>query len=397
MSSLASVILRAGKAAPFLGRHPWVLDSAVARVAGATADGNEVDLVSDKGQWLARGVYNSRSRIRVRLYSWEQGESLDRAFWQRRLESALRLRDSIGYNDPRGAARIVFSEADGLSGLIVDRFGPCLVVQPTALATAARLDMLVDSLVVLTRPASVIVRIDPGISRREGFEIPPGLIRGTAPQEPLLIDEHGIAFAVHLLAGQKTGFYLDQRENRRQAARYLHGRRVLDMCCYSGGFGLAASRLGGAAEVIGVDISRAAIELARANALQNGITNARFETGDCFRAMEQRLAAGEKFGGVILDPPKFARSRQGVSDALRAYHQLNRLAVQLLEPGGVLVTCSCSGSVRREDFLDMLRGVASKTCRRIQVLEQRGAAPDHPLNVACPETDYLKCMICRVE
>ena len=397
MSSVPQVVLKTGKVAPFLGRHPWVLDSAVARVVGAAADGDEVDLVSDKGQWLARGVYNSRSRIRVRLYSWEKGESLDRVFWQRQLESALKLRQTMGYDDPRGAARIVYSEADGLSGLIVDRFGPHLVVQPTALATAVRLDLLIDSLVGLVRPSSVVVRTEASISRREGLDVEPGPIHGSPPDEPLMIDEHGITFAVQILAGQKTGFYLDQRENRRQAARYFHGRRVLDMCCYSGGFALAAARLGQAVEVIGVDTSSSAIELARLNARQNGVTNVRFETGDCFKSLEERLAAGEKYGAVVLDPPKFSRSRHGVADALRAYHQLNRLAVQLLEPAGVLVTCSCSGSVRREDFLNMLMGVATKTRRRIQVLEQRGAAPDHPLNVACPETDYLKCMICRVE
>jgi 23S rRNA (cytosine1962-C5)-methyltransferase len=372
------------------------LDTAIAMVVGDPADGDEVDLVADSGQWIARGVFNSRSRIRVRLYSWDSGQTLEDAWWRARLEVAIALRRSIGYDDPHGAARLVYSEADGLSGLIVDRFGPHLVVQPTALATAVRLERLVALLVEITQPSSVTVRTDPAIARREGIECQGGVIHGPPPPDPVLVEEHGIRYAVRVLSGQKTGSYLDQRENRLQASRYMRGRRVLDMCCYTGGFGLAAARLGGAAHVLGVDTSSSAIEVARDNARRNELSNVRFETGDCFRDLEQRVQEGERFGAVVLDPPKFARGRRGVPEALRAYHRLNRLGVQLLDASGVLVTCSCSGSVRRDDFVDMLRGVANKTGRAIQVLEQRGAAPDHPLNLACPETNYLKCMICRV-
>jgi 23S rRNA (cytosine1962-C5)-methyltransferase len=201
---------------------------------------------------------------------------------------------------------------------------------------------------------------------------------------------------VDLRTGPKTGFYLDQRENRQAAATYLGGRRVLDLFCFSGGFSLAAAKLGGAHEVLGIDSSDKAIALARANAELNGVTNARFVQEDCFQALERRVAAAERFSAVILDPPKFTRTRQSVNDALRAYHRINRLAVELLEPDGILVTCSCSGSVSREDFLAMLAGVAQKTRRGLQVLEQRGAAPDHPVSPTCPENEYLKCFVCRV-
>lgn len=397
MSSTARVVLKPRKLTPFLHRHPWVLDSAIARIHGRPADGEEVDLVADGGQWVARGLFNSRSRIRVRLYSWTPGEALSDPFWRSRLETAFALRLALGYDDPQGACRLVFSEADGLSGLIVDRFAGHLVVQPTALGTALRLPMLTAVLRELADPLSISVRTDTAIATREGIDVPPGVIHGAIPPEPIEIREHGLWYAVQLGGGQKTGFYLDQRENRRRAADFLRGGRILDMCCYSGGFGLAALRLGQAVDVVGVDTSAAAVEVARGNAGRNGITGARFETGDCFRWLEDCAATGPRFTGVVLDPPKFARSRSQVPEALRAYHRLNRLAIQLLEPNGILVTCSCSGSVLPEDFANMLLGVATKTGRSIQVLEQRGAAPDHPLNLACPETDYLKCFICRVQ
>jgi len=387
-------VLKPRKARPFYGRHPWVLDTAIARVDGAPTDGDVVDLLSEKGRFIARGIFNGRSRIRVRLYTWHAAEALDEAFWRRRLEEAIRLRAELGYDDPQGAARLVFSEGDGLSGLVVDRYADYLAVQITALAMAVRLPQMIAMLVELTRPRGIVLRTERGISRAEGLDLRDGPCWGQMPGEPLVISEHGVRFRVDLAEGQKTGFYLDQRENRRAAARYVRGRRVLDMFCYSGAFSLAAAT-GGAREVLGVDSSEKAVGLARANAELNNLTNVRFQSGDCFETMEALRAAGERFGTVILDPPKFARSRRAVDEALRAYHWLNRLGVALLEPGGILVTCSCSGHVTREDFFDMLFGVAQQSRRNVQVLEQRGAAPDHPVAVTCVESEYLKCFVCR--
>jgi 23S rRNA (cytosine1962-C5)-methyltransferase len=216
------------------------------------------------------------------------------------------------------------------------------------------------------------------------------------PEEPVVLEENGLKYHVDLLGGQKTGFYLDQRDNRAAAARYLRDRRVLDLFCYTGGFSLAAAKLGGAREVLGIDSSKKAVAAAQANASLNGVGNVRFEDGDAFERLESLRKQGERFEAVVLDPPKFTRTRRGVAAALQAYHRLNRHAVEVLEPGGILVTCSCSGGVLREDFLDMLSGVAQKTARDVQVLEQRGAAPDHPVAATCLETDYLKCLICRV-
>jgi 23S rRNA (cytosine1962-C5)-methyltransferase len=393
---LTRVILKPHKARPFYARHPWVLDSAVDRVEGEALDGGVVDLISEKGKFVARGLLNSRSRIRVRLYTWDAAESLDDGFWRRRLERALQFRRQLGYDDPRGAARLIFSEGDGLSGLIVDRYADYLAVQANALGIGVRLPLIVSSLVELTGARGVVLRTERGINRIEGLELRDGHYHGQAPEGPLEIVENGLRYSVDLAEGQKTGFYLDQRENRKTAAGYMRGFRVLDMFCYSGGFGIAASVLGGAKEVVAVDSSAKALALAENNAKLNGAANIQFRCGDGFKTLESLAEAGERFDAVILDPPKFARTRRAVKEALQAYHWLNRLALAALAPGGILVSCSCSGHVAREDFFNMLVGVARQSRRDIQILEARGASPDHPVICSCPESEYLKCFICRV-
>jgi 23S rRNA (cytosine1962-C5)-methyltransferase len=394
--AVAQAVLKPRKARPFFGRHPWVLDSAVERIQGDARDGDIVDLVSEKGKFIARGLYNSRSRIRVRLYTWDAGDALDEGFWRRRLEDAIAFRRELGLLEPSEACRLIFSEADGLSGLIVDRYADYLAVQPTALGIARRLELLAPILVDLVKPRGIVIRNERGVAQLEGVDVPEGLHWGEAPGGPIFITEHGIRYGVDLTAGQKTGFYVDQRDNRRAAAAYCRDKRVLDMFCYSGGFALSAAVLGGAREVVAIDTSDKAIALANANAELNGVANIHFQTGDAFQTLDELVAARERFGTVILDPPKFARSRARLDDALMAYHRLNLMGVLALERGGTLVTCSCSGHVTREDFLHMLSGVAQRTGRQIQVLEQRGAAADHPVSATCLETEYLKCFICRV-
>jgi 23S rRNA (cytosine1962-C5)-methyltransferase len=437
----ARVVLKPRKALPFYGRHPWVLASAVDRVEPisiasehlADFEGQVVDLLNDKGKFVARGIYNGQSRICVRLYTWSPDEAIDEAFFRRKLERAIELRRQIGYapGETRGesATRLVFSEADGISGLIVDRYGDCLVIQPTSLGIAQRLEMIAGVLRELLQPRAIVLRLDKATAKLEGITtvegesphpsplpegegviarqrtvdaqchnvpFPDGHVWGEAPAGPLVIREHGLAYEVDLHAGQKTGFYLDQRENRLAAAKYLRGRRVLDMFCYTGGFAMSAAALGGATEVLGIDGSKRAIAQATRNAEINGLKSVRFECADAFETLDALLAQGQKFDAVILDPPKFARGRGGANQALMAYHRLNRVAVELLVGGGILLTCSCTGGVSRDDFLLMLSGVAQKSRRDIRVLEQRGAAPDHPVSATCLETEYLKCMICEI-
>jgi 23S rRNA (cytosine1962-C5)-methyltransferase len=393
----ATVVLKPKRARPFFGRHPWVLDSAVLRVDGRPADGDVVDLATHDGQFVARGLWNSQSRLRVRLYAFDAGVKLDTDLWRGRIASAVALRSALGLDSRAGAARLVNSEGDDLSGLIVDRYGDYLAVQVTALAIANRLDEIADALESTVAPRGILLRgAERGLAKLEGLALADRLVRGSAPAGPIFVQEHGLKFGVDLAEGQKTGYYLDQRDNRQAAAGYARGRRVLDMFCYSGGFAVACAVSGGARSVLAVDSSPKAATLARANADLNGAANVAVEAVDAFEKLDGLAAAGERFGMVILDPPKFARSRATVDDALRAYHRINRVAVGLLEPGGILVTCSCSGSVPREDFLQMLAGVAQRSGRPIQLLECRGAAADHPVSASCLEGEYLKCVIARV-
>jgi len=396
LSDLPQIRLKPNKGGTFLARHPWVLAKSIELPQDAPADGAVVDVTLPDGKWLARGIYNGRSHIRVRLYSWRKDEALNEDFWRRRLLAALDLRRQIGYDRPDGAARLVFSEADSLGGLIVDRYRDHLVVQWTAQAMASRREPIVALLAELVGPRGITQRTDRKIAQAEGMEP----VDGTAWGEPLpaqmTLEENGVTFEVELGEGQKTGYYLDQRENHAAAAACMRGRTVLDMFCYVGGFGLTAARCG-AQSVLGIDSSQRAVDRAKANAALNGLDNVRFETGEGFDAMERLRTEGRRFGAVILDPPRFAPSRVALDQALRAYHRLNRLGVDLLEPGGILVTCSCSGRVSRDAFRQMLVGVSRKTRREIQVLQQRGAAPDHPVSLSVPETEYLKCFVCRVE
>jgi 23S rRNA (cytosine1962-C5)-methyltransferase len=393
----ATVVLKRQRARPFFGRHPWVLDSAVATVEGTPGAGDVVDLATHDGRFVARGLWNPHSRIRVRLYAFDAATKLDDAFWRARIGAAVALRKDLGLDDRSGAARLVNSEGDDLSGLIVDRYGDYLAVQVTALAMATRLEVFCDALEAAVAPRGILLRgAERGLAKLEGLALPDRLIRGTAPTGPIFVREHGLRFGVDLAEGQKTGYYLDQRDNRQAAARHARGRRVLDMFCYSGGFAVACAVSGGARSVLAVDASGRAVALARANAELNAATTVTAEESDAFDKLDALAAAGERFGMIVLDPPKFARSRAAADDALRAYHRINRVAVGLLEPGGILVTCSCSGSVTRDDFHRMLAGVAQRAGRPIQILESRGAAPDHPVSASCLEGEYLTCVIARV-
>jgi 23S rRNA (cytosine1962-C5)-methyltransferase len=393
---VSQVVLRREKRGTFFARHPWVLEKSLVSAPGDLTDGQPVDLVLPDGRWVARGIFNSRSRIRVRLYSWNPDQGLDERLWHDRLERAVALREELGLLGAHQAARLVFSEGDGLSGLIVDRYGPYLVIQLTALAVQQQLSTIRDWLLQRLDPRGIIVRSDPRTAKAEGMEPQEDWIHGQPPQEPLQIEEHGVRLTIDLREGQKTGYYLDQRDNRLEAAKRVDGRQVLDICCYVGGFALAAARHGRPLHVLGIDSSRRAVEQAAQHARDNGLENVEFQVGDCFEALQQFRAQGRRFGTIILDPPRFAGSRRSIDQALRAYHRLNRLAVDCLEPNGYLITCSCSGLVTREDFRHMLSGVSQRTGRDVQILQQRGAAPDHPVWITCPETEYLKCFVCRV-
>ncbi len=396
--AICRVVLKPRRALPFFGRHPWVFSGAIGQIDGGPQPGAVVAVVTHQEEFIAWGLYNPHSKIQVRLYSWNQAELLDEAFWSSRLDEAIHLRRALlNLCGPNSACRLVFSEADRLSGLIVDRYGDWLLVQFTSLALAARRELLLDLLREKLQPAGIWLRTEKGIREAEGLTLADGALFGGDPPRPILIEEHGLSYEVDVVEGQKTGFFLDQRDNRAAFVGYLPaGGRLLDLCCYTGGFSLNALRHGGVGEVLAVDVSASALARAEANAARNGLSGRiEFEKADVFKALEALNAAGRRFDAVVLDPPKLARHAQGAAEALRAYHSLNRLALGVLEPGGVLITCSCSGHVSREMFAGMLAEAAVSSGRSLQVLESRGAAPDHPVSVLCPETAYLKCCIGR--
>jgi 23S rRNA (cytosine1962-C5)-methyltransferase len=362
-------------------------------VEGEPADGDEVDLYSHGGNFVARGLYNSRSKIRVRLYTWSPDTRLDGDFFRRRIGAAVHLRDHVlGLAGSGRACRLIFSEGDGLSGCTVDQYDRWLVVQFTSLGLALRRQLVAELLVERLHPEGIYLRTERGIGQLEGLELQDGPLWGAMPPGPIMVEETGLRLLVNIAEGQKTGFYLDQRDNRQAVARLARGRRMLDAFCYTGGFGLHAARAGAAA-VTGVDVSEPALELARENARLNGLGNCTFVRGEVFEHLRALREAGEKFGLIVLDPSKFARSRNALDDALRGYRRLQTLALHVLEPDGILVTCCCSGLITMNMVEELLAQLAAEERRDIQILERRGQAPDHPVAASCPESSYLKCLI----
>jgi 23S rRNA (cytosine1962-C5)-methyltransferase len=389
------VILLPRRARPFFGRHPWVYAGAIDRLEGQPADGDEVDLHSQAGNFVARGLYNSQSKIRVRLYSWSPDKALDREFFRDRIAAAVHLREHVlGSTGPRRACRLIFSEADGLSGCTVDQYDRWLVLQFTSLGLALRRELFAELLVERLKPEGIYLRTERGIGQLEGLQLQDGPLWGANPAGPVTVEEFGLRFLVNIAEGQKTGFYLDQRDNRQAVARLARGRRMLDAFCYTGGFGLHAARAG-AAEVTAVDVSEPALALAQENARLNGLGNIRFVGAEVFEQLQALREAGEKFDLIVLDPPKFARARNALEDALRGYRRLQTLALQLLEPDGILVTCCCSGLITMDMLEELLAQLSAQERRDIQILERRGQAADHPVRVSCPESGYLKCIISR--
>ena len=380
---------------PFLARHPWVHAHALAEDGRDLQRGQVVDLVDHDGNWLARGLINPASRLRIRLYSFDSGVALGDELWRQRIDQAIgrrKLAEPIG---PDGAERLLFSESDLLSGIIVDRYADCLGVQFTSGALIEFQDSILEHLQSTLRPRAMMVRLDAKTAKHEGIEAVESWYGDHQLSSPVPYQQNGLQLEVDLHSGQKTGGYLDQRINHVVAAQYMKGRRVLDVCCYTGGFGLVAAKAG-AQSVLAIDSSQRALDAATQAAHRNGIETITFQKADCFDRLKELVNQGEQFDAVILDPPRFAGSRHQVDSAIRAYTRLNAAAVDLLAPGGILVTCSCSGRVSRSDFLNMLLDVGRRRRRDLIVLENRGQAPDHPVAISCPESNYLKCVIAEV-
>lgn len=399
-----TVYLKQGRAKPVRQGHPWVFSGALQPVpppgTSGMEDGDIVDVADGSGTWLARGYLNRKSQITVRILTWRQDEAIDAAFWRRHLRSAIDARAGIA-DAGHTAYRLVHGESDFLPGLIVDRIGDFLVLQSGTLGIDRQKGLLAGLLQEITGCRGVIERSDMAIRKQEGLTEAQGVLAGEAPPASVTVEEYGLRFAVDMTGGQKTGFYTDQRENRRRVAAYCRGRRVLDAFSYTGGFGLHALAAG-AAHVLNLDSSVAALERAEQNLAQNGFDPESISTqlaGDAFQVLRDWRdsdATEGRFDVIILDPPKFAHNKRSVDRALRGYKDINLLAMKLLAPNGILATFSCSGLVQPALFQKVIFGAAVDAGRRVQVLERLHQAPDHPVAVTFPEGDYLKGFICRV-
>ena len=396
------VIVRRRRAQPFFGRHPWVFAGAIDRIEvpddNACDAGTVVRLDSHERKFIGWGLFNPHSNIRVRMYSWDEDAPEWKLLLSQRIAAAIsvrRMRHDL--KDPSSACRLVFSESDQLSGLTADWYGGFLLVQFTSNALYQFRDTIVDCLQSELQPRGIWLRTEKGIRDAEGLEVADGLVAGEEPPRPLFISENNIQFGVDVQQGQKTGFYLDQRQTRQAVARFTQGHRVLDAFCFSGGFGITAVCQGGATRSLGVDSSEAALTLAAANADLNGVGDrCDFRRGDVKQVLKQLEVEGTSFDTVILDPPRMARTRGGLERAIRGYQKLNLQGLQVLRPGGILVTCSCSGLVSRSRFLEMLGDVSRQSGRSLRILELHGQPDDHPVSALCPESSYLKVAICHV-
>jgi 23S rRNA (cytosine1962-C5)-methyltransferase len=398
-----TVVLKQGREKPVRNRHPWIFSGAIDRIEDQPQDGDLVRVTDSQGRYLATGYLNRRSQIVVRLLSWDAGEQVEKGFWQRRLERAIAGRAELAGDAQTTAYRLVNAEADGLPGLVVDRYGDWLVVQCLTLGMARRRDEMVDLLAeVLTSPGQgeqspkgFYARDDAEVRRKEGLDLETGLLWGREPPDLVEVVEHGRRFLVDVRQGHKTGFYLDQRDNRLRAAAYCRGALVLNAFAYTGGFGVYAGQAG-ARSVINLDTSREALTLAEQNLDLNGCPPQELILGDVFQIFRDYRAQGQAFDVVILDPPKFASARAKVTDASRGYKDLNLLGMQLLRPGGTLVTFSCSGLVSADLFQKIVFGASVDAGRDVQILERLAQGPDHPVLLTFPESAYLKGLICRV-
>ena len=405
----ATLTLKDGRDKPVRQRHPWVFSGAVERLRGEAQPGDLVTIADHRGAPLATATYNPRSQIVGRILSWDPGQPIDDAFWRERLERAIHGRELTMANGaaPPGneaqeattAYRLVNAEADGLPGLVVDRYGDTLVMQCLTLGIDRRKGLLTELLAERLRPAGILERSDVDVRGKEGLKPLVEMRHGQPPPPELTIRENGHAFLVDVWRGHKTGFYLDQRDNRAAAGRpvYMAGREVLNVFAYTGAFGVYAAAAG-AARVTQVDSSVPALETAERNMAANGFARPDDEyiAGDAFEVLRYYREEGRQFDVVVLDPPKFAHNQGQVERACRGYKDLNWLALRLLRPGGLLATFSCSGLVPAELFQKVVFGAAVDAGRDVQVLQPLGQAGDHPVLLSFPESAYLKGLLCRV-
>ena len=397
-----AIILKAGREKSLLRRHPWIFSGAVERVDGVPLSGDTLPVRDASGNFLAWAAYNASSQITARVWSWREEEVIDAEFFCRRIANALAARDALLPSPAggRGAGgeglRLIHAESDGLPGLIADRYGDMLVMQIGSAGAERWRDIIVGILQELCNPLCIYERSDSDSRGLEGLEPRNGVLRGMLP-DGVEVVENGLRFKVDVAAGQKTGFYLDQRDNRALTETLAAGRDVLNCFCYTGGFSLYALR-GGAKSVLSIDASGDALRNAEQNLLNNGLdaTRAEWQEADVFQALRKLRDQGRSFDLIILDPPKFAPTAAFAEKAARGYKDINLLGFKLLRPGGLLATYSCSGGISADLFQKIIAGAALDAGVDAQIVHHLHASADHPVLLSFPEGAYLKGLVLRV-
>lgn len=389
------LILRKDQERRLLAGHCWIYSNEIdtqATPLKTLEPGQPVEILSRQERWIGHGYANPHALLCARIVSRDPDHPLSPALWLKRIRDALRLRERL-YDQPY--YRLVFGESDGLPGLIVDRYGDLLAVQITTAGMERERAEIIAALEQVVRPDAIVLRNDTAVRELEGLDQGVESVLGD-PEDAVPLIEHGLELLVSPVTGQKTGWFFDQAENRGRLARYGVGERVLDVCSYIGAWGLRAAALG-ASDVTCVDVSQAALERVSENAARNGLEQRMHPLqGDAFEALRALRDEGRRFDTVILDPPAFIKRRKDEKDGTQAYQRLNRLGMELLEPGGLLVTCSCSFHMGRDAFLRTVQQAARRAGRSLQLLEAGQQGPDHPVHPAIPETAYLKTFFMRV-
>ncbi|MFB2651501.1 class I SAM-dependent rRNA methyltransferase [Shewanella seohaensis] len=389
--------LKPGREKSLERRHPWVFSNGIHNVKGKPEAGDTVDVVAHDGHWLGRGAWSPESQIQVRIWTFDREEEIDREFFKRRILRAQAGRDDLIREQGLTGYRLIAAESDGLPGITIDKYANVLVCQLLSMGADVWRDTIVDVLAELYPDCAIYERSDVDSRKKEGLASTMGLLHGTLPEMPVIIEENGIKIAVDVTKGHKTGFYLDQRDNRAMAARFVKGKSVLNCFCYTGTFGLYAAKAG-AASIENVDVSALALDTARLNMRVNGLNddNVHYNEADVFKLLRQYRDEGKTFDVIVLDPPKFADNKSQLNGACRGYKDINMIALQLLNPGGVLLTFSCSGLMPADLFQKIVADAALDAKREIQFVERLSQASDHPIGSAFPEGFYLKGLVARV-
>jgi 23S rRNA (cytosine1962-C5)-methyltransferase len=389
-----ALILKPGREKSLRRRHPWVFSGAIADVIGRPESGETVEVRASDGAALAIAAYSPHSQIRARVWSWG-GDEIDASFFTRRIHDAAAARAALRIDETSDAMRLVHGESDGLPGVIADRYGDTAVVQTLSAGAERWRDAIADGISSLPGIERVWERSDADVRELEGLKPRSGLLRGSPLPPERVIHEHGLTFTVEIDAGHKTGFYLDQRDNRLRLRKLAHGKDVLDCFSYTGGFAINAL-YGGAASVLAVDSSGLALALARANVKLNALPEAEYLEADVFQSLRRLRDQARNFDVIVLDPPKFAPTAAHAEKASRAYKDINLLAFKLLRPGGFLMTFSCSGGVSADLFQKIVAGAALDAGVDARIETWLHAAADHPVALNFPESEYLKGLLCRV-